>query len=113
VFCTKKGEMRSYSGLRTMLQRFLKKNGLDSHGISLFTFRHTFATTQLEQRENPTIAANLMGHKKILATLTTYSHVITSEVYEDTAKTLDQVNSKFPLENKNPVDSTKSTGLPL
>lgn len=90
VFCTKDGEMRSYSGLRTMLGRFLKKNNLDSYGISLYTFRHTFATMLLEERENPKIVSELMGHSKVLTTLSIYSHVISKSVYESTAKTLDR-----------------------
>lgn len=95
VFCNQSGEMRTYSSLRCLLKRFLKKNGFDKEGISLYTFRHTFATMLLEERENPKIVANLMGHSKVLTTLTTYSHVISNDVYEDTAKTLDGVYSKI------------------
>ena len=90
VFCTNKGEVRGYSGIRTMLQRFLAKNNLDGYGISLYTFRHTFATMLLEERENPKIVSELMGHSKVLTTLSIYSHVISKSVYEDTAKTLDR-----------------------
>lgn len=91
VFCTSKGEVRGYSGLRSMLQRFLNKNNLDTHGINLYTFRHTFATMLLEERENPKIVSELMGHSKVLTTLSIYSHVISKSVYESTAKTLDRV----------------------
>jgi hypothetical protein len=44
----------------------------------------------LEERENPKIVADLMGHVKVLTTLTTYSHVISDSVYESTAKTPDE-----------------------
>lgn len=91
VFCTVKGEMRGYSGIRTMLQRFIAKNNLGEYGISLYTFRHTFATMLLEERENPKIVSELMGHSKVLTTLSIYSHVISKSVYESTAKTLDRV----------------------
>lgn len=91
VFCMNKGEMRSYSGLRSMLRRFLSKNGLDGCGISLYTFRHTFATMLLEERENPKIVSELMGHSKVQTTLSIYSHVISKSVYESTARTLDRV----------------------
>lgn len=87
--------MCTYSSLRSLLKRFLKKNGFDKEGISLDTPRHTFATMLLEERENPKIAANLMGHSKVLMTLTTYSHVISNDVYEDTAKALDGIYSKI------------------
>jgi len=91
VFCTKNGTMRNYYGLRSMLVRFLVRNNLEGHEISLYTFRHTFATILLEKRENPKIVSELMGHAKVLTTLTIYSHVISKSVYEDTAQTLDHV----------------------
>jgi len=90
VFSTKKGTMRSYYGLRSMLVRFLARNNLDGHEISLYTFRHTFATMLLEERENPKVVSELMGHAKVLTTLSIYSHVISKTVYEDAALTLDR-----------------------
>jgi integrase len=91
VFSQNHGEMRSYSGLRSMLRRFLAKYQLDNYDISLYTFRHTFATMLLEERENPKIVSELMGHSKVLTTLSIYSHVISKSVYESTALTLDRV----------------------
>jgi len=88
---TRTGEHRTYSGLRSLLARFIKRNGLEDEGISLYTFRHTFATILLEQRENPRIVADLMGHVKTSTTLDIYSHVMSSTVYEKTAQTLDGV----------------------
>jgi len=95
LFPTKDGKMRTYAGLLSLLKRFLKKHGLDKEGISLKTFRHTFATMLLEQRENPKIVATLMGHKKVGTTLNIYSHVINAEVFEKTCNTLDAVYEQF------------------
>ena len=115
VFCQNHGEMRSYSGLRSMLCRFLKKNGLDGHGISLYTFRHTFATMLLEERENPKIVSELMGHSKVLTTLSIYSHVVSKSVYESTARTLDRAYQNLTPDNKKadiPMGGTSAL-LPL
>jgi len=96
VFCnTKNGEMRKYYGLRTALQRFLKKNGLENEGITLYTFRHTFATMLLEQRESAKIVADLMGHTQVSTTLNIYSHVVGNSAYEQTAQTLDGMYAKY------------------
>lgn len=65
------------------------------------TLRHTFATMLLEERENPKIVSELMGHSKVLTTLSIYSHVISKSVYESTAKTLDRV-----FENLSPKEKT-------
>ena len=86
---TNDGGMRTYSGLRSSLERFKKRHGLQGENISLYTFRHTYATILLEQRENPKIVANLMGHTRVSTTLDLYSHVVDNEVYKQTARTLD------------------------
>jgi integrase len=88
---TKTGEMRTYSSLRSLLRRFIAKHNLENEGITLYTLRHTFATVLLEQRENPKIVMELMGHAKIKTTLDQYSHIVDSSVFEGTARTLDSV----------------------
>lgn len=97
VFPTENGAMRSYSGLRSLLSRFIKRHNLQEENITLYTFRHTFATMLLEARENPKIVASLMGHKKVSTTLDIYSHVISSDVYEETAQTLDGLYAKYTI----------------
>ncbi|MCL1976306.1 MAG: site-specific integrase [Firmicutes bacterium] len=112
VFSTRKGEMRGYSGLRSMLGRFLVNNNLEGYGINLYTFRHTFATMLLEERENPKIVSELMGHSKVLTTLSIYSHVISKSVYESTAKTLDRAyQCLLPEKEKTDKPCTGSSAL--
>jgi len=91
---TKTGEMRTYSGLCSLLRRFIKRHNLQGENISLYTFRHTFATVLLEQRENPKIVSKMMGHSKVSTTLDLYSEVF-DPAYEQTAKTLDSVYIGF------------------
>jgi len=88
---SKNGKMRTYSGLRSLLRRFLDKHNLQDEGITLKTLRHTFATVLLEQRENPKIVMELMGHSKVKTTLDMYSHIVDDAVYEKTVQTLDGV----------------------
>jgi integrase len=92
---TETGEFRTYSGLRSILQRFIKRNKLEDENITLYTFRHTFATILLEERENPRIVADMMGHVKVSTTLDQYSHVVSNTIYEQTARTLDNVYAKL------------------
>jgi integrase len=106
---TETGGMRSYSGLRSMLERFLKKHSLQGEKITLYTFRHTFATILLEKRENPKIVAELMGHARIGTTLDLYSHILSSTVYEQTAQTLDAVFAQL-TQKKNPASFLQPTG---
>jgi integrase len=83
---TKTGAMRTYSKLRSLLVRFINKHALANECISLYTFRHTFATVLLEERENPRIVADLMGHQKVSTTLDIYSHVVSQNIYQQTHK---------------------------
>lgn len=108
VFCTQNGTMRTYSGLRSLLRRFIAKHGWMDEEMHLYTFRHTFATMLLEKRENPKIVSKLMGHASVNTTLRIYSHVL-NEVYEDTARTLDEVftslhENSLPEKEKMPTD---------
>ena len=106
---TKTGGFKTYSGLRSNLDRFKKKHKLEGEGITLYTFRHTFATVLLEERENPRIVADMMGHEKISTTLDLYSHVVTNSVYEQTAQKLDNVYTRL-REKKNPTSCPELIG---
>jgi len=94
VFCTQKGEMRTYHSLHSLLTRFRERHGFEKEKFNLYTFRHTFATMLLEARENPEIVARLMGHSKVTTTLLVYSHVVSQDVYEETETTLDGAFAK-------------------
>lgn len=83
----KKSERRSYSSLRSMFQRFVAKNGLKEEGLTLYMFRHTFATMLLEEKVNPKIVSEMMGHANIKTTLDIYSTVFKT-VYAEAADTL-------------------------
>lgn len=96
--CTRKqerGKRRTYAGLRSLIDRFISSLGLDDENICMYSFRHTFATMLLEAREHPKIVASLMGHAKASTTLNIYSHIVSPDIYEETAKTLDGVYSKI------------------
>ena len=92
--------MRTYSGLRSSLERFKKRHGLQEENICLYTFRHIYATILLEQRENPKIVAKLMGHTRVSTSLDLYSHVVDDEVYKQTARTLDGAFDNLTKKNQ-------------
>ena len=90
IFPNKHGETRTYSGFRTVYNKFLKKYGLEQYNLNLHKYRHTFATMLLEDGVNPKVVQKLLGHKTIQITLDTYSHVL-SEVYTAVAGTIDNI----------------------
>ena len=46
---TKTGEIRTYSGLRSLLRRFIDKHGLHGEGITLYTLRHPYVKQKLKK----------------------------------------------------------------
>jgi len=94
VFSTDEGALRTYSGLRTILDRFLKKHGLDKHGITFHKFRHTFATMLFEAGVNPRVVQLLMGHKDVETTLAIYTHVSTA-MFDHAAADLSGMVEKY------------------
>ena len=90
IFPNKHGETRTYSGFRTVYNKFLKKYGLEQYNLNLHKYRHTFATMLLEDGVNPKVVQKFLGHKTIQITLDTYSHVL-SEVYTAVAETIDSI----------------------
>ena len=88
VFSTDEGTLRTYSGLRTILDRFLKKHQMDKQRITFHKFRHTFATMLFEAGVNPRVVQLLMGHKDVETTLAIYTHVSTA-MFDHAADNLD------------------------
>ena len=60
----KKNELRTYSSLRSLFQRFINKHELKNEGLTLYMFRHTFATMLLEEKVNPKIVSENDGTRK-------------------------------------------------
>ena len=96
VFCNRFGEMRNYSGYRSLFRRFIKANGFEKYGIHPHTLRHTYATMLLEAGENPKVVQQTLGHNDIKTTLGTYSHVI-YEVFESAANNLDVMYKRMAV----------------
>ena len=93
---TKTGEMLTYRGLRSALERFIKRHSLEAEKITLYTFRHTFATMSMEEDIHARIVADMMGHKKASLVFDVYSHG-SDAVYEKAAHTLDGVSKRYSL----------------
>ena len=88
VFSTNNGNLRTYSGIRSILKRFLKTYGFESYHIHFHMFRHTFATILFEEHVNPKVVQLLMGHKDIETTLAIYNSVSMPN-FEDAVTKLD------------------------
>ncbi|MCL2851753.1 MAG: site-specific integrase, partial [Defluviitaleaceae bacterium] len=95
---TETGEMRTYSGLRSLLERFKKSHKLQDEGITWYTFRHTFATVLLQDKQNPRLVADLMGHVKTSTTMDIYGSVF-EDAHVEAAHVLDNIFTGLLKEN--------------
>lgn len=80
VFPTDEGNIHDLSGLRSSMDRILKRAGL--HHMTIHALRHTYATTALNSGVAAQNVARLLGHKDGATTLKFYAHYINTEAME-------------------------------
>jgi integrase len=95
VFSKNDGSVRSYSGTRMILNRFLKRNNLTKHGIHFHSLRHTYSNMLFETGENPKIIQMLLGHRDVKTTISIYNSVDQSYFKQAT----DKLNKLFNTES--------------
>ena len=88
IFGTNNGKLRTYSGTKTMFERFMKQNGLGDSGITFYRLRHTFSNTLFEAKENPKVIQTLMGHARISTTMI-YNTATTTKYLEEAVSVFD------------------------
>lgn len=91
VFGTLKGELRTYSGIKSQFIKFLKSKGFEKYRIRFHTLRHTYSSMLFEARENPKVIQMLLGHKDVTTTIRTYNSVDRSYFRQAT----DKLDAKF------------------
>lgn len=104
VFGNSDGSVRSYSGTKSILERFLKSNKLDKYGIHFHGLRHTYSNMLFENNENPKVIQALLGHKSVKTTITTYNSVDRSYFQ----KTTDKLNKQYAVDG-NKTDQANTT----
>jgi integrase len=77
VFPTDEGHIHDLSGLRSSMERILKRAGLPH--MTIHALRHTYATTALNAGVAAQNVARLLGHKDGATTLRFYAHYINGE----------------------------------
>ena len=72
AFVTSSGRPVSHSALRQEFARVLTRAGLDGHGFTPHSMRHTFATTHIANGCNPKWLQQQLGHASITITYDVY-----------------------------------------
>lgn len=80
VFISQKGQPLTTGGLRYILNRYTSVEGTNRH-INPHAFRHTFATTLLNNGADVRMVQEMLGHSSI-STTQRYTHVTTERLIE-------------------------------
>ena len=75
VFANDDGSFRTYSGTQKIFDRFLKKYNLTQYNIHFHGLRHTYSNMLFEADQNPKVIQNLLGHKDVKTTISTYNSI--------------------------------------
>lgn len=86
LFCSSYGKKFTTSGLRTSIQRYNKKRGVEKTGIH--AFRHTFASLWIKNGGDPYILMDLLDHQSM----------------ETTKKYVHHFKDDESIKNKNPLE---------
>ena len=79
-FINQKGEPISVAGIRYIITRYSGVEGTNHH-VNPHAFRHTFATTMLNNGADVRIVQEMLGHSSI-STTQRYTHVTTEKLIE-------------------------------
>lgn len=80
LFINQKGEPLSVSGVRYIISRYSGVEGTNHH-VNPHAFRHTFATTMLNNGADVRMVQEMLGHSSI-STTQRYTHVTTERLIE-------------------------------
>ena len=95
VFANNDGELRTYTGTKTIFQRLMRQNGLAPYKLHFHSLRHTYSSMLFESRENPKVIQMLLGHKDVTTTIRTYNSVDRSYFKQ----AVDKLDSKFHFDD--------------
>ncbi|MDR0976101.1 MAG: site-specific integrase [Christensenellaceae bacterium] len=99
VFCTKTGTMRTYSGAKSLLKRFLEKHNLREAGFLWHRLRHTFSNMLRENGEDPLRITRLMGQSKTSTNLI-YQELGNGETCRSAVDIFNKLTEKHQEANK-------------
>ena len=83
-----------------VFDRFKRRHDLEKYNIHFHGLRHTFSNMLFEMNENPKAIQQLLGHRDVKTTITTYNSVDKSYFNKAT----DVFNEQYKVEDKMQTD---------
>lgn len=79
IFCNQKGQMRTYSGTRSIYIRFMQRIGFGDKGYTLHSFRHSFISHARAAGMAKDAVTRYVGHSSSKVTDEIYRHLTLEE----------------------------------
>ena len=91
-----------------IFDRFIRRHNLNKYNIHFHGLRHTYSNMLFEAEQNPKVIQNLLGHKDVKTTISTYNSVDKS--YFEKATNVQ--NEQFKeLDNKKIIENIKDDDI--
>ncbi|NCC15337.1 MAG: hypothetical protein EOM28_03150 [Clostridia bacterium] len=94
VFPSQEGSFRSESSMKCLLQRFVKKVGIEDIGLNLYRFRHTMCTRLILDGQPIPVIQRIMGDNTIDVIMKIYTHVTQEQAMAACGDYYDKLNQR-------------------
>ncbi len=98
IFPSQKGSFSSESSIKCVMQRFVKKVGIEDIGLILYRFRHTMCTRLILDGQPIPVIQRIMGDNTVDVIMRIYTHVTQEQAMKSCGDYYDKLNQKH-LEN--------------
>ena len=75
IFPSQEGDFKKESAVKCLMQRFVKKVGIEDMGLTLYRFRHTMCTRLILAGQPIPVIQRIMGDNTIDVIMKIYTHV--------------------------------------
>ena len=104
IFPSEEGDFKSYTSVKSILQRFLKHYDLKYIKFTLYRFRHTMCTRLALDGIPVSVAQRIMGDNTIDVIMKVYTHVSNQQALEACGPLLDKVNEVHRAMSRKHID---------
>lgn len=94
IFPSQEGDFKKESAVKCLMQRFVKKVGIEDMGLTLYRFRHTMCTRLILAGQPIPVIQRIMGDNTIDVIMKIYTHVTEQQAMAACVGYYDELNQK-------------------
>lgn len=94
IFPSQEGDYKKESSVKCLMQRFVKKVGIEDMGLTLYRFRHTMCTRLILAGQPIPVIQRIMGDNTIDVIMKIYTHVTEKQAMAACESYYDNLNQR-------------------